>query len=121
MPDGVVTVIVPLDAPTGTIATISVVEFRLKVALIPLKLTALGLIKLVPLIVTLVPGEPLLGENALIVGIELDDPVIVNPWEILKKILPTASTLTRALPVGVPGIVTTSEPSFDVLFARTIG
>jgi hypothetical protein len=41
--------------------------------------------------------------------------------EISKKTLPTASTLMRAIVVGVPGIVTTSPPSFAVLSAKTTG
>mgnify|MGYP001771087526 CR=1 FL=1 len=41
--------------------------------------------------------------------------------EISKKILPTASTLMRAVVVAVFGMVTTSVPSFGVLAANTVG
>jgi hypothetical protein len=41
--------------------------------------------------------------------------------EISKKILPTASTLTRAVVVGVLGIRSDSVPSLGVFAARTVG
>jgi hypothetical protein len=41
--------------------------------------------------------------------------------EISKKILPIASILTRALVVGVLGIVSDSVPSLGVLARRTTG
>jgi len=56
-----------------------------KLALTPLKLTDDGVIKFVPLMVTMVPTDPLPGENPLMVGIEFADPLITNPCEILKK------------------------------------
>ena len=121
VPPPVVTEIGPVVAPLGTAATICVVELRVKLALVPLKRTAEGVIKLVPFIVMLSPTKPLVGVKLLIVGTVFDEPVMVKPDEILKKMLPTASTLTRALPVGVPGIVTVSDPSFGVFSARTIG
>src|SRR6476620_7728964 len=41
--------------------------------------------------------------------------------EISKKIFPTASTFTRAMSVGVLGIVIVSDPSLGVLGFRTVG
>ena len=87
----------------------------------PLNATDEGEMKLKPLMVTLVPAGPPLGEKPLIAGIVFADPLIIKPREMLKKILPTSSTRTRALPLGVPGIVIVSDPSFGVLFARMIG
>ena len=43
-------------------------EVTVKVAEVPLKLTAVPPVKLVPLIVTLVPAGPLVGVNPVIVG-----------------------------------------------------
>src|SRR2546423_3436888 len=111
VPEPAVTEIGPVVAPPGTMATIWVVELTAKTALTPLKLTPVGLIKLVPSSVTFVPGKPLPGANPVIVGVELDAPLVIKLCEILKKMLPTASTLIRALPLGVPGIVTASDPS----------
>src|SRR2546423_12191746 len=41
--------------------------------------------------------------------------------EMSKKILPTASTLTRAVVVGALGTVTFSVPSLGVLVSSTVG
>ena len=40
---------------------------------------------------------------------------------ISKKIFPTASTLMRAVVVGVVGMINASVPSFGVLVANTVG
>ena len=109
-------------APLGTVATICVVELTVKLAAAtPLKRTALGLMKLAPLIVTAVPGAPVSGEKLEIVGVRLSAPLMKNAGEILKKMFPTASTLTRAKAPAEPGTVTVSEPSLGVLFVRIIG
>jgi hypothetical protein len=121
LPEGVVTDIGPLVAPLGTVATISVVELSVKFALTPLNRTAEGLIKFVPVIVTLVPATPLAGVKPVMVGVALDEPLTANDCEILKKILPMASTFIRAVELGVPGMVTVSDPSLRVLLARIIG
>src|SRR5688500_7167021 len=42
-------------------------------------------------------------------------------FETSKKMLQTASTLMRSCVVGVPGIVTTFDPSFAVVVGRTAG
>ena len=42
-------------------------------------------------------------------------------FETSKKMLPTASILTRAVVVSTSGIVTSCEPSFGMLSARTYG
>jgi hypothetical protein len=121
VPDGVTTVIGPVDTPLGTVAVICVVEFKTKLASTPLNLTALGVMKFVPVIVTTVPVPPVVGVNEEIVGVGSFVPFIVNALETSKKTFPTASTLIIAFGTGVPGIVTTSEPSFGVLFARMTG
>jgi hypothetical protein len=48
VPDGVVTAIGPVVTPFGTVATISVVDFKMKEADTPLNVTALGVMKFVP-------------------------------------------------------------------------
>src|SRR5207245_3741441 len=68
VPPAVVTLMIPVVAPLGTVAVICVSEFTVKVAVVPLKLTAVAPVKAVPLIVTLAPTPPLLGEKLLIVG-----------------------------------------------------
>ena len=65
-PPGVVTLIVPIVAPIGTIVVI-VVEFTtVKVAAIPLNDTAVAPVKFMPVSVTLCPMGPLVGVNEVI-------------------------------------------------------
>src|SRR4029077_7835187 len=52
-PAGVVTLSGPVVAPTGTVAWIAVAEVTVKLALTPLKATAVAPVKLVPLMLTL--------------------------------------------------------------------
>src|SRR2546428_9456230 len=68
VPPGVVTPIAPVVAPPGTVASIVVADLTMKVALTPLKVTAVASVKFVPLIVTLVPTGPLVGVKLVIVG-----------------------------------------------------
>ena len=68
VPSGVVTLRGPVVAPAGTVAEICVDELTVKVALVPLNLTDVAPVKFVPLIVTLVPTGPLVGEKLVMVG-----------------------------------------------------
>jgi hypothetical protein len=68
VPPGVVTVIVPLVAPAGTVAAIWVAELTVNVADVPLKATTVAPVKFVPVIVTTVPGVPLDGLKPVMVG-----------------------------------------------------
>jgi len=68
VPAGVVTLIGPVVAPAGTVAWIAVAELTVKLALTPLKVTAVAPPRFVPLIETLVPTGPLAGVKLAIVG-----------------------------------------------------
>jgi hypothetical protein len=69
VPAGVVTLIGPVVAPSGTTAVILVDEFTVDVALMPLKVTPIGVpVKRVPVIVTKVPTPPLVGVKPVTVG-----------------------------------------------------
>ena len=69
VPADVVTLSGPVVAPAGTVAWITVVDVTVKVvALVPLKLTAVTLVKFVPLMVMLAPASPLVGAKPVIVG-----------------------------------------------------
>src|SRR5947208_6396251 len=68
VPPGVVTLIVPVVAPVGTVAVICVAELTVNVALVPLNFTAVAPVKAVPVIVTLAPTTPLVGVKLVIVG-----------------------------------------------------
>src|SRR5206468_562465 len=79
VPPGAVTLRGPEVAPAGTVAWIAVAEVTVKLALVPLNATAVAPVKLVPLIVTLVPTGPLVGEKLAIVGAltTVNEPVLV--------------------------------------------
>ena len=68
VPPAVVTLIVPLEVPAGTVAVIAVAEFTAKLALVPLNRTAVAPMKFAPLIVTLAPTGPLVGVKLEMVG-----------------------------------------------------
>lgn len=58
VPPGVVTFTVPDVAPVGTVVVISVAETTLKVAALPLKVTAVAPVRSVPKMITLAPTLP---------------------------------------------------------------
>ena len=68
VPFGVVTLMVPDVALTGTLVEMVVLLVTVKVAAVPLKLTAVVPEKLVPVKVTAVAGVPLVGEKLVSVG-----------------------------------------------------
>jgi hypothetical protein len=68
VPPGVVTAIGPVVARAGTVAVILVSETTVKVARVPLNLTAEAPVKPVPMMVTDVPAVPLVGLNDVMVG-----------------------------------------------------
>ena len=64
-----VTEIVPVVAPVGTVAVMDVAETTVNfVATVPWNLTVVAPVKLVPVIVTVVPMGPDAGVNDVIVG-----------------------------------------------------
>ncbi len=63
MPVEVVSVTLPLLAPTGTLALIELPLVFTAVPATPLNLTELALPRLLPVMVTTVPTPPLLGEK----------------------------------------------------------
>ena len=68
VPPAVVTLIGPPVAPDGTVAVICVSELTVKLAPVPLNVTELAPVNAEPVIVTDVPGGPLVGEKEEIVG-----------------------------------------------------
>jgi len=69
VPEGVVTEIVPVVAPEGTVAVICVELFTVnEEATVPLNLTVVAPVRFVPVIVTFVPTHPLVGVKLVIVG-----------------------------------------------------
>jgi hypothetical protein len=69
LPPGVVTQIFPVVAPLGTVAVIFVEDFTVNVAETPWNVTLVAPVKFVPVIVTVVPTGPEVGEKEVIVGL----------------------------------------------------
>jgi hypothetical protein len=117
VPLAVFTVIGPVVAPVGTLATICVAVFDVIVAITPLNFTQVAPVRLVPLIVTEVPTDPLDGENEEIVGAA---DVVVTVKFVALVAVPLA-VFTVIGPVVAP--VGTSVPIcvavFDVIVAIT--
>src|SRR5207244_2799580 len=94
VPPGVVTLIVPVVGPAGTVAWIEVAELTVKLALTPLNATAVAPVKVVPLMVTLVPTGPLAGVKPVIVGglitVKLPELVAVPPG-VVTLIVPVVA------------------------------
>ena len=86
-PLGVLTLMVPVVAPAGTVAVAVVALTPVKVtAAEPLKLTALRPVRLVPVMVTEVPTGPLVGVKLVMVGAGPPELVIVKlTFEMSKK------------------------------------
>ena len=71
LPPLVVTAILPVVAPVGTVAVIFESEFTVNEADTLLNVTFVACVRPVPLIVTEVPTEPLGGVKVLSVGVTL--------------------------------------------------
>lgn len=100
VPPGVVTLMVPVEAPVGTTAVIFVELETVKLlAAVPLNLTDEAPVKLVPVNVTVIPTTPLVGVKLVIVGagttVKLDGLVTVPPGVvtlIVPVVVPVATT-----------------------------
>jgi hypothetical protein len=80
LPPGVVTQIFPVVAPLGTVAVIFVEDFTVNVAEAPWNVTLVAPVKFVPVIVTVVPTGPEVGEKEVTVGGAAA--VTVKFWEL---------------------------------------
>jgi hypothetical protein len=94
VPPGVVTEIVPVVAPVGTVAEIWMSLLTVGLDHLPLNLTDVAPVKPVPLIVTTVPTEPLPGVKLEIVG---GLPAVAGSAVIET----TRATITPAAPMRV--------------------
>src|SRR5262245_3526737 len=68
VPPGVVTAILPVLVSAGTVAVILMGLLTVKVAAMPLNVTDEALRKVFPLMITLVPASPEVGEKLVMVG-----------------------------------------------------
>ena len=136
VPAGVVTLMGPVVAVAGSVAWIEVGEFTVNVALTPLNRTAVGPLKLVPLMLTLVPTTPLAGVKLVIVGglimvklvplvavplgvMTLMEPVVapegtvawIEVAEFTMNVAPTALNRTAVAPLKFVPLIVTLVPT----------
>jgi hypothetical protein len=114
VPPGVVTEIVPVVAPEGTVAVICVAELTVNVvALAPLNLTAVAPVRFVPVIVTDAPTAPLAGEKVVIVGADALtvklDALIAAPIGVVTAIVPVVA------PEGTTAVICVAELTVKVV------
>jgi len=96
VPLGVVTEIVPVVAPAGTVVLTWVALLKVNAAIVPLNLTAVAPVKLVPVMVTAAPTRPMLGVKLEMVGAE---PVMVK---LVAEVPVPAELVTEMVPVVAP-------------------
>lgn len=92
VPPGVVTLMGPVMALAGTVAVILVAKFTLKAADMPLNLTDVAPVKVVPVIVTLVPTAPPVGVKLVTSGLTLKlAALIAVPAGVVTPIFPVVA------------------------------
>ena len=115
VPPHAVTEMGPVVVPEGTVAVICVDEFNVKLPAVPLKLTLEAPVKFVPVMVTLVPADPLVGVKLVIVGAEdiVKFPELVPvPAGVVTEIFPVVA------PEGTVAVIWVAE--FTVKFVATV-
>jgi hypothetical protein len=115
VPDGVVTVMAPVEAPVGTVAVIWVAELTVNVAVVPANRTAVAPVKFVPVMTTEVPGAPLVGEKPVTVGAG------VAVTSKLVELVPVPAGFTTEMapsvaPVGTVAVICVAELTVNVEF-----
>jgi hypothetical protein len=90
VPPATVTLILPVVVPAGTLARICVAESTVKVeAAVPLNFTELAPVKLLPVIVTSVPTNPLTGVKEVKTGVSVKSSTLNDvPPAVVTLILP---------------------------------
>jgi hypothetical protein len=110
-PPGVVTEIVPLVAPAGTVAVIWVAEFTVKVvAFVPWKLTIVAPVRFVPGIEIDAPTAPEFGEGVPTVGMPAIFAVTAEVWVLaVYPCFEAVSLRRRKLPTSAVAITYESD------------
>jgi hypothetical protein len=130
VPDGVVSVIVPVVAPFGTTAVTFPLFTNVNVAAVPLNFTELTPVKFVPWIATVVPTLPLAGLKLVIVGavpvtLKLL-PLVAVPCDVVTTIGPVEAPLGTSTVILCPDAFTLNPGAFvplnvtDVVPAKSV-
>ncbi len=111
VPFGVVTEILPVVAPAGTLALMLVDELTVNVdAAVLLNLTAVAPVKLVPVIDTFVPTGPLVGVKEVTVGGLPPPPVTVKFVVLVPVPFPVVTAIGPVVaPVGTWAVMSVDE------------
>src|ERR1044071_10447982 len=109
VPPAVVTEILPVVAPTGTTALICVSDEEETLAEVPLNVTEVGLLSVVPVMVTLVPAAPEVGVKLVIFGetMKLAGLGSLVPLGVVTRILPVVA------PAGTVAVIWVSESTLN--------
>jgi hypothetical protein len=115
VPPGVVTLILPVVAPLGTVAVMDVADAMPNEQVVPFSLTAVAPVKFVPVIVTFVPTGPLAGVKDVIVGAGV---VTVNDAELVA-VPPGAVMLIVPVvaPAGTAAVMEVADAIANVVAA----
>jgi hypothetical protein len=113
VPAGVCTLMVPVVTPDGTTAEICTLESTVNAASLPLNFTDDVSMKLAPLIVTVIPDGPLVGENEVIVGNGLKLELAAAPAGVVTVILPVVAS------TGTVAVICIAELTVKVAFATS--
>ncbi len=108
VPLGVVTEMGPVVAPAGTVAVIWVAEFTANMAERPFNFTAVAPVRFVPVMVTVVPTFPEVGEKLEMVGVTPPDTVklvllVPVPLGVVTEMRPVVA------PVGTEAMICVGE------------
>lgn len=127
------TVILPVVAPAGTVVVMFVtVGVPLITAGVPLNFTMLFAavaLKLVPVMLTVVPTGPVIGDMTVIVGepvavtVKSEELVAINPptsTVIFPVVAPVGTVVVILLAVGMPVMLATMPLNFTMLFAAVV-
>lgn len=101
VPAGLVTEILPVVAPGGTVAVSFEFDLKAKFAGVPLNVTAVVAVNPLPVMVTTVPTRPLVGVNDVIFGA-----VVTVKSLVLVAIPPFGSVTVRGPVLAEAGTVT---------------
>jgi hypothetical protein len=111
VPPGVVTLIVPVVAPVGTVVAIDVAVTVPRVAAVPLNFTLVAPVRFVPVMVTAIPTPALVGVKLVTVGagttVKLDELVTVPPGVvtlIVPVVAPVGTVVAIDVAVTVPRV-----------------
>jgi hypothetical protein len=109
VPPGVVSETLPVVALVGTVAVTEVAVLVVNVAASPLNLTEVTPVRFVPVMTTLVPTLPLVGENEVIVGaaatVKLVALFAAGRTGVVTRIRPVVALAGTVVLINLPEVI----------------